>query len=116
MTLANPTLTPTGRLENTSDRVGNLRQRLGGLRSREHLSSCLRDDLAAVRQLLDRIDRAISEALGRVHNLNRFGDGMCPQAQRVAHELVLDQDPWINYAASRLDAANIAYLALGRAR
>lgn len=116
MSLANPTLTPTGRLENTSDRVGNLRQRLDGLRDREHLSICLRDDLASVRRLLDRIDKDTSEALGRVHTINGFGDEMSCKAKQLAYELVLAQDPWINYAAARLDAANIAYLAHPRAR
>lgn len=113
MTLANPTLTPTGRLENTSARVTNLRERLDGLRDREHLSVCLRDDLAAVRALLDRIDRAVAEALVQIHSLNRFGDEMCPEVKQLAATLVLAEDPWINYADARLDAANIAYLTLG---
>lgn len=116
MTLANSTLTPIGRLENTSDRVGNLRQRLNGLRELELLSPVLCDDLAAVRQLLDGIDRAINEAIGRVHGLSRFGDDMSAEAKHVAYELVLAQDPWINYADARLGAANIAYLALDRIR
>lgn len=116
MTLANPTLTPIGRLENISDRVGSLRQRLDGLRDRQHLSDVLRDDLDSVRRLLDRIDRSVSEALGRVHTLSRFGDEIGGESKRLANHLVLDQDPWINYAAGRLDSANIAYLAVGRRR
>ncbi|MEW1939279.1 hypothetical protein AB0331_18210 [Dietzia maris] len=116
MTLTNPSLTPTGRLENISDRVTNLRERLDGLRNGEHLSGCLRDDLAAVRTLLDRIDRAVAEALGRVHSLNRFGDEMCLEAKQLATTLVLAEDPWINYAQARLDAATIAHSALRRTR
>lgn len=116
MTLANPSLTPNGRLDNLSDRVTNLRHRLDGLRDREHLSVCLRDDLAAVRQLLDRIDRAVTQALGRVHALNWSRDEMCPHAKHLVNELVLAEDPWINYAEARLAAANIAYLALRNAQ
>lgn len=112
MTLANPSLTSTGRLENLSDRVTNLRDRLDGLRDREHLSEWLRDDLDAVRTLLDRIDRAVAEALGRIHSLTRFGDEMCSESKQLANALVLAEDPWINYAHARLAAANIAYLAL----
>ena len=115
MTLANPSLTSTGRLENLSDRVTNLRDRLDGLRDREHLSEWLRDDLDAVRTLLDRIDRAVAEALGRIHSLTRFGDEICPEAKQLANTLVLAEDPWINYAHARLAAANIAYLALRHA-
>lgn len=115
MPLANPSLSPTARLENLSDRVTNLRERLDGLRDREHLSVCLRDDLGTVRALLDRIDRATAEALGRIHSLNRFGDEMCPEAKQIANTLVLAEDPWINYAHARLAAANIAYLALRHA-
>lgn len=116
MPLANRTLTPIGRLENLADRVGNLRQRLDGLRDRQHLSDVLRDDLDAVRRLLDRIHRPVSAALVRVHTLNRFGGEIGTEAKQLATRIVLDQDPWINYAAGRLDSANIAYIALGRRR
>lgn len=116
MASTNPSLTPTGRLENLSDRVGTLRARVDGLRAREHLSRALGEDLTAVAGLLDRIDRDISTGLGQIHTISRFDDELCPRAKQHAHTVVLAQSPWINYADARLDAANIAFLALSPTR
>lgn len=116
MSTYNPTLTPIGRLENTRDRITMLRARADAMDDRRLAYPCVVHDLRSVRSLLDRLDRHLGRALEMVDALTDGGDQISERAHRRALELTFDQEPWLNYAAARLDATRIVYLSLRRTR